>query len=191
MKLNNIPIGQLAMEFISVVFAVLLALGLNSYKQSIDINEEAEIIKASILKECHQNKAKIDSMLIANQSYASYLDSLVSLDPDEVNNVTFKYNLELLTDAAWVIAQNNSAINKLDQEFLINVAEIYQTQIFFTEFSRSFFENLGSFVIKQDENPPYSTALALYFNVNIINNSCSELLNTYQDLFDKYETTTE
>ena len=169
-----------------MVFAVILALGLNSYKQSLDSESEALVLKNSIIKECQENLIKVDSMLIKNQDYADYLDSLVSLEPDEVNRVMFKYELELLTDAAWVIAQNNVAINKLDQDFLISSAEIYQSQVFFTEFSRSFFQNLGIMATKQDEIPPYSTALSLYFNISVINNGANDLKKSYQELITKY-----
>ena len=186
MKMKNIPFGQLAMEFVSVVFAVILALGLNSYKQALDAESEAIVLKNSIIKECQENLIKVDSMLIKNQDYANYLDSLVSLDPDDVQGVKFIYEIELLTDAAWVIAQNNAAINKLDQDFLISSAEIYQTQVFFTEFSRSFFQNLGIMATQQDETPPYSTALSLYFNISVINNGANDLKQSYQELITKY-----
>ena len=35
-------IAQIGFEFLSVVFAVLLALGLNSYKQELDFENESD-----------------------------------------------------------------------------------------------------------------------------------------------------
>jgi len=179
-------ITQIAFEFLSIVFAVLLALGLNTYKQSIDAQNESATIKKSILKECKENAIKIDSMLLGNQAYFKYLDSLVSLEPADVNSVSFYYDLDLLTNAAWTIAQNNSAVNNLDQEFLVAVAEIYQAQEFFSEFSRSFFENIGTFITKQDETDPYNTALSLYFNVSTMNGTAKSLQVSYDSLFSTY-----
>lgn len=184
--MNKKALSQIAFEFLSILFAVLLALGLNSYKENIDANIEADIIKQSILKECKENQLKVDSMLLKNEAYYSYLDSLVSLEPDDVDGVSFAYELEFLTDAAWVIAQNNSSINNLDQEFLVSVAEIYQSQAFFTEFSRSFFENIGTYVSRQDEVPPYNTALSLYFNIDVMNSTAKSLQENYKSLFTEY-----
>lgn len=185
--MNKKAIARIAFEFISVVFAVLLALGLNSYKQSVDAEDEALILKSSILKECTENLIKIDSFRINNSEYYSYLDSLVNLGEDEVDDFFFQANIELLTNGAWTIAQNNSSINRLNQEFLIEAAEIYQTQEFYSEFSVSFFENVGNYLNRQDEVTPYTTALSLYFNMNVLNNSAEELSKQYMRFLRRYD----
>ena len=167
------------------MFAVLLALGLNSYKQSLDREEEAVKLKNSIIAECKKNKLKVDSILIKNEAYALYLDSLVSLDEEDIGAVAFKYDFELLTNAAWVIAQNNAAINDLDQDFLLEAAEIYHNQEFFKDFAQSFFSNLGKQVTEQHKIPPYNLALSLYFNVNVMNNSANQLIDRYEKILAK------
>ncbi|MEO1254747.1 MAG: hypothetical protein AAFY41_07675, partial [Bacteroidota bacterium] len=179
-------IAQIAFEFLSILFAVLLALGLNSLKESIDSDNEANTLKVSILKECAENQLKVDSLLINNQDYFNYLDSLIRLDPDDIESIPFQYNLELLTNAAWVIAQNNSSINNLDQDFLVSVAEIYQSQEFFTEFSRSFFENFGSYLSQQDDVTPHTMAISLYFNLNVMNGTARSLQEEYRNLLTKH-----
>ena len=187
MKVKKIPFGQLAMEFISVVFAVLLALGMNSYKQSLDTQSEADLIKKSILLECKNNYANIDSTLVANQEFYDYVDSLVHLDPEDVNNVSFNYSFELLNNAAWKIALNNKAVNYIDQEFLIIAAGIYHTQEFYTDFTSSFYQNLAEHVTRMDEVPPYNTALSFYYSLNVMNSSAHELQSRYQEFIDKYD----
>ncbi len=183
--MNKKTVWQVVFEFTSILFAVLLALGLNSFKSNIDLKNEARVLKKSILKECQENSIKIDSMLINNRDFYNYLDSLVSLPPDDVVGVSFSFDFEILTNAAWTMAQNNNAINQLDQDFLIQMAEIYQSQTFFTDFARSLFTSLGDYAMKQDDVTPYNAALSLYYNIHVMNSSLESLQEEYALLFEK------
>ncbi|MTI38175.1 hypothetical protein [Fulvivirga lutimaris] len=60
---------QLILEFISVVFAVILALILNSWRESLSINENLVKVKASIIQETIKN----DSLVRASHTYRGNL----------------------------------------------------------------------------------------------------------------------
>ncbi len=70
---NKLNKQQLILEFISVVFAVILALVLNSWRESYALNANLEKVKKSILKEVERNDAHI------RQSYAYRGDLLQKL----------------------------------------------------------------------------------------------------------------
>lgn len=178
---------QIAFEFLSIVFAVLLALGLNSYKQNIDLEKEANTLKKSILLECKNNYARIDSTRSMNKDFNNYIDSLVRLDPEDINNVSFNYGFELLSNSAWNIAQNNSAINSLDQQFLLDAAAVYHTQEFYTEFTSSFYQNMARHIQQMDEIPPFNTALSFYYSLNVMNSASDDLQTQLQKLFDAHD----
>ncbi len=183
---SKISLPSLILEFISVVFAVLLALGLNSYKQSKDDDNKASSLRSSIINECKVNQVKVDSVLVKNQAYFDLLDSLVRLDREDVHNVPFQYEFDLLTNAAWQIAQNDNSSNLLGQQFLLDASDIYQHQSFFMEFTSSFFENMAGYVLDQDNTPPYDMALALYFNMNVMFSACEELQGKYDKFLATY-----
>lgn len=178
---------QIAFEFLSVVFAVLLALGLNSYKQNIDLKNDAKMLRKSILLECRNNYTRIDSTMYMNRDFNNYIDSLVRLDPDDINNVSFNYGFELLANSAWKIAQNNKAISVLDQQFLLDAADIYHTQEFYTEFTSSFYQNIGQHITQMNEIPPYNTALSFYYSLNVMNSAATDLQDKLQLLLDTYD----
>ncbi|MFT6866822.1 MAG: hypothetical protein ACJA08_001660 [Cyclobacteriaceae bacterium] len=140
--LKNISYTQLAVEFISVVFAVLLALGFNSYKQSLDTASEAKVLKEAILRECESNLAKIDSILIKNQEYRNFLDSIVRMEENEFQ-FYFSYEFEMLTKGAWEIAQNHNAINNLDPKFILSLSNLYNSQNFYLDHSSFVFKSVG------------------------------------------------
>ena len=186
-QFKKISIPQLILEFISVVFAVLLALGLNTYKESKTLEKEAIKLQHSILKECRNNQRKIDSVLIKNQYYYDYLDSLVNLEPDDVTGFYFEYDYELLTSSAWEIAMNNPAVNELDQDFLTSAADIYQAQAFYLDFSKSVFENIGIFVSRMDELKEANLALSMYYSIGVMNSSAMSLQEDYKEFFTTFE----
>ncbi len=186
--MNKKAIAQIAFEFISIVFAVMLALGLNSFKQSIDAENEANKIKRSIVRECRYNLIKLDSTLILNEEYASYLDSLVQLESDEIEGLYFAYEFQLLTNSAWQLSQNNSVTNNLEEDFLITAADIYQMQSFYQDFSEKTFQNIGLLLARQSELEPSDLVLSMYYNLSVINNTAQGLKNSFNEFLSQYET---
>lgn len=92
---NKINKQQLVLEFVSVVFAVVLALILNGWRESSALNDSFNKVKASIKKEAIRN----DSLVQVSHTYRKQLlqsfyngenmmlkDSLSSLDFDVNDN---------------------------------------------------------------------------------------------------------
>jgi len=179
-------LGQIVFEFVSIVFAVMLALGLNSFKQSMDAEKEASAIESSILRECSTNLVKIDSNLSKNREYADYLDSLVALNPEDVNGFYFTYDFDLLANSAWQLSQNNSITNLINAEFLMEASEIYQTQEFYQEFSQQMFQNIGMLLARKNQLNDADLALSMYYNIGVMNNTAEDLKGMYADFLNKY-----
>ncbi len=181
-------LAQIAFEFISIVFAVLLALGLSTYKNSIDMENEAMSVRQNIIKEFQTNLQKIDSVLIKNSVYTSYLDSIVQLQPETVNSFYFDYDFELLTHSAWDIAQNNNSTSLIETQFLLDAADIYHMQNFLEGFAGSVFENIGMALMRKNELQDYNMALSVYYSVNLMNNVSASLKESYTEFLDNYDT---
>lgn len=180
-------IWQIAFEFLSIVFAVLLALGLNSFKQNLDAEKEAEKIKNAIIREVMVNETRLDSTLIKNQDYADYLDSLVRLKPYEVKDFYFAYEFELLTNSAWQLSQNNRITTYLEEDFLMEASDIYQTQQFYQNFSEKLFQNIGQMLAQQDELKVADMGLSMYYNIGVINNTAADLLTKQRKFLTKHQ----
>lgn len=78
MAKKQISFWPLFIEFASVVFAVLLALGLNSYKQNQDLREESRLLSKKNLADCQRNLLELDTIYHQNEAYLKYLDSLLA-----------------------------------------------------------------------------------------------------------------
>lgn len=186
-KMQKKALTGIIFEFISIVFAVLLALGLNSYKQSLDLEKESQRIKDNILAEFQSNLHKIDTILLNNEQYGKYLDSLVRLPRNDVQGFYFEYSFELLTHSAYDVAQNSSSSNLIDNEFMLEAADIYHLQTFLEDFSLRVFENIGVALTKKDELKDGNLALSMYYNHNVMKTTTLSLKEAYQEFLDKYE----
>lgn len=180
-------LGQIAFEFVSIVFAVLLALGLSTYKNSIDLENESNNVRQNIITEFKKNLQNVDTIIINNTVYSNYLDSLVSLPSDEVESFYFNYEFELLTHSAWDIAQNSSATNLIETQFLLDAADIYHQQEFLEGFAGNVFENIGNAIMRKNELQEYNLALSVYFNVSLMNDVSSNLKTDYLEFLEKYD----
>ena len=175
---------QIAFEFLSIVFAVLLALGLNSYKQNKDLEEEADFLREKILIECSKNKLKLDTVFSDNQVYKQELDSMLALD-EIGGSFNISISSELLTKSAWDFTQASRSFSFLNEEFLNDAALLYERQNYYMHISNQMFQNLGEMLIS-DPEPRKTVSICNYYLLNL-NSSAEELMKNYEDFLKKYQ----
>ncbi len=177
-------IAQIAFEFISIVFAVLLALGLNSYKQALDLRSESKLLKENILQECESNLTKLDSAIRKNEAFQAYVDSLLKVD--KIVGFEFSYDNELLSSIAWNFTKTSRSFPYMDAKFLTEAAEVYENQNYYMGISNQMFEHLGNMIIQIDNVKPRTLTLTgKYYLTNLLNAS-KELRSNYQDFLKKH-----
>ncbi len=177
-------IAQIAFEFLSIVFAVLLALGLNTYKQSLDQQNEAQLLKKKIILECKHNKLELDTVFNLNTEFKDYLDSLSNQD-----NIAGEFSIsiasELLTKNAWNFTQASKSFSYLDEEFLSEAAALYEMQEYYMLISNQMFQNIGQMILAEPE-PMQSINLSNYYLSNL-NATAHSLMHSYTQFLKKYE----
>ncbi len=175
---------QIVFEFLSIVFAVLLALGLNSYKQNLDLKKESEVLSAKIIQECAKNLEKLDTVITQNRDFKTYLDSLRELsDPD---GFSFNFSNDLLSSSAWKFTQVSRSFQLMDQEFLDDATELYEVQNYYMNISNQMFQNLGEMLMEIDRTPPKIMVVTSHYYLSNILDAASQLQTTYRDFLNKY-----
>ncbi|NQZ77246.1 MAG: hypothetical protein HRT61_14265 [Ekhidna sp.] len=177
-------ISQLLFEFVSILFAVLLALGLNSYKQNSDLETEATFLREKIFLECEKNRASLDTVYRANLVFKSSLDSMLALDEIE-GNFNVSISSELLTKSAWDFTKSSRSFSYIDEDFLNDASELYERQNYYMHISNQMFQNLGDMLISNPE-PRRTVGISNYYLLNL-NASAAELMNAYDAFIDKYQ----
>ncbi len=174
---------QIAIEFLSVVFAVLLALGLNSYKANNDLESEAELLSSKIIKELKRNKLELDTVLIRNKDFKTYVDSLQAVDTLP-QSLELSFASELLTKSAWDFTKASRSFSYLDEDFLEEAAALYERQDYYMHISNQMFQNLAEMLMT---DPPMERTLIMsnYFLLNL-NASGDNLAESYQEFLSKH-----
>jgi len=175
--------AQIAFEFLSIVFAVLLALGLNTYKQSLDLQSEARLIKSKIIQECKHNSLELDTVITKNLKFKEYLDSLSGVEL--VEDFTISIASELLTKSAWNFTQSSNSFSHLDEDFLNDAASLYELQEYYMMISNQMFQNLGQMILIEPE-PIQSISISSYYLTNL-NVTAESLSNAYTRFLNRHE----
>lgn len=176
--------AQIAFEFLSIVFAVLLALGLNTFKQSLDLQSEAELLKRKIIQECNHNQLELDTVIIRNTEFKEYLDSLQALD-EIVEDFSIGIASELLTKSAWNFTQASKSFSYLDEDFLNDAATVYEIQEYYMLISNQMFQNFGQMIL-EDPEIDQSISISSYYLSNL-NATANSLNNAYTQFLTKHE----
>ncbi|MEO9871210.1 hypothetical protein [Ekhidna sp.] len=175
---------QIAFEFLSVVFAVLLALGLNSFKQNMDLESEGEFLQEKIIKETKRNLLELDSVLITNKAFFIQLDSLRKTDKLISDQLNISIASELLTRSAWDFTKASRSFSYIDEEFLSEAAFLYESQDYYMTISNQMFEKLGDMLLT---DPDMEKVIKLtHYYISNLNVTAENLIKTYQEFLDRY-----
>ena len=179
----KISLWQIAIEFLSVVFAVLLALGLNSYKSNSDLEDEADLLSRKIIKELKKNQLELDTVLTRNKEFKAYVDSLRAVDtlPESLE---LSFASRLLTKSAWDFTKASRSFSYLDEDLLEEAAALYERQDYYMHISNQMFQNLAE-MLMTDPAMERTLIMSNYFLLNL-NSAGDNLADSYKDFLDQY-----
>lgn len=132
---GRMALAGLVAQAVSVVFAVLVALAIDEAWES---REDAQLgrdgvaaIRAEVrsnLEALEQRRPKTDSVLLQVDSAMRAIRAGAAADE---MHVSIDYPIALLSSAAWQTAQVTRAVNFMDIELVIRIAQAYDLQTFF------------------------------------------------------------
>jgi succinate dehydrogenase flavin-adding protein (antitoxin of CptAB toxin-antitoxin module) len=181
--MNKQSIWQIAFEFISIVFAVLLALGLNSYKQNKDLESESKLLTKKIIVECKRNFLELDTVITTNNDFLSYLDSLKEVEV--VNSFNISIASELLTRSAWKFTQASNSYSYINEDFLNDATIMYEKQDYYMMISNQMFQNLGE-LLTTGPKPDKAINISRYYLSNL-KATADDLMDTYKLFLEKHD----
>ncbi|HEX2094784.1 MAG TPA: hypothetical protein VHG28_20435 [Longimicrobiaceae bacterium] len=128
---------ELALEAASVVFAVLLALAVDEWRENRSRRELAERARIAILQEVRANRAELTETRRDHVALMARLGTRTR-QPGSDSSVALEVNfsISLLTSAAWQTAQVTQAVHLLDYDWTSRVARLYELQALYNETQR-------------------------------------------------------
>jgi hypothetical protein len=134
-------IPGLLVEALSVVFAVLVALGVDEWREDKANLELAGRALAGLTAEIENNLVELDSTRDENVSMLAQLDAALAEGGPQSFSMEFEYTQ--LSQAAWQTSQVTQAVHFVDYEAVQRIARLYDLQELFIENQRALVDLIG------------------------------------------------
>ena len=146
-------IKKALIEISSVVFAVLLALGLNHWREDYSDKKLAEKTLQNIIIEIKSNIKDLDAEVL---EYQTMYDTLIlrkkNIEKGKVVNMSLRYNHTILSSSAWRIANSTGSVKDLDLEIMMDLSDLYTIQEIFQKNGFEYFKAFTSLDAQKKEN---------------------------------------
>jgi len=121
---------SLAFEAAIIIFAVLTALAVDSWKEEMDRQEAVDIALLSITNEIKKNLNGSISALKHNKAIVDELKLKIKLYGEGKSKDLSRgsFSLAELRDIAWIATNNNQVASWIKQETLFEIGRIYHEQ---------------------------------------------------------------
>jgi hypothetical protein len=153
---------ELLLEAGSVVFAVLLALGVDEWRERRNQEALAERARVSILEEIRANREELRNTREANRALLQKIEAALprlAEDPgarlEEGSDVqlAINYQLALLSSAAWQTAQMTQAAHFIDYDWVTRVSRVYDQQALYLTSQSGIVELISSLAEMEQDDP--------------------------------------
>ena len=153
MKNKKFNIKRLISEFVSVSFAVLIALLVNQWREDHNNGKLAEKAIYNIKQELQENKDAMAILIPSHKSILSQIDSIIvrkENDNSTVNSI-ISIDVTLISSSAWEMAEITNAIFYLDFDDANKMAKVYNLQSYYESIIKQFIlKNSYSYQSDQD-----------------------------------------
>lgn len=181
LKIKNYK--SLLLEAITIIFAVLVALAVDSWKEDADRRHEVNMAMASIKKEIESNLKGCIEVLSENTHMVDELNQSIALY-EQGSSKTIRLGIVLaeLIDVAWLTTNSNQVVSWFEQDVLFSIGKVYHEQELydvqikhFRDFSLSYSPEM-SIISKAKYQRRY---------LNSMNVRVKELIGHYQQYLEK------
>ena len=186
---------RLGFEFFSIVVAVVLAMGLTEWRQNVLNKQQSQISFENILDEIRNSTEDLeqDSSKIADDIETIRLWLRTSPNERDTVNLSIGFNFSFLSSSAWEVAKLNQSMTFLENEKVMDLSGIYQSQEFYEASSSRLFSKMGELIQVSDrESSEYEKLLrGVLFRLNLTYGGIVAYLGAARRVLDKYTNSSE
>jgi hypothetical protein len=120
---------ELLLEAASVVFAVLLALAVDEWRETKSRDALAARARASILEEIRSNESELRNTRSKNRALLQRIEkTLPRVKQEPETSLEINFQIAFLSSSSWQTAQMTQAANFLDFDWVRRVSNVYEHQ---------------------------------------------------------------
>lgn len=122
-------VPEILLEGFSVVLAILLAFGVDEWREDRSQRAMAERARRTIVAELRANRKELEGTYRGNEEVLTKVEGeIAALHKEQLNSLTTRVHLSQLSGAAFQAAQSTQAIQFVDFEWLVRVGRVYELQ---------------------------------------------------------------
>jgi len=142
--------GALLAEALMVVFAVLVALAVDEWRENREIDEQVARAEAAVDAELRANQAELSGGATSVQAMYDSVSSMVARmrAGGVVREAALGGNLPEFSDAAWETARVTGAVAHMPYERVLRTARVYETQALARQAQGQVLSTVGGVVAK-------------------------------------------
>jgi hypothetical protein len=189
-RYRKLPIQTLLIEVFSIVLGVLLALGMNEWREQ---RAHQSQVKAALQNISHELRSNLEVLTTIHQNNVVTVDAIAKSNEggtDTTDDRTFIPGLQL-RKTAWETLQSTGVSNYADYETMLQLSGTYSMQGVYTQTGVLLTEaamNMSAFAVahgKEVDNEKFSHQFYDYFAMLV--RVEEELLKSYQKSIDHLE----
>ena len=178
--ISRLPVQKLLIEVFSIVLAVLLALGMNQWRETLANRALAQTALANIELELRSNQ---DLLVLLNENNRSVTASIHNEDVETESSAAFVPGLQL-QEIAWNALLSTGVSSYVDYDTVLMLSKLYSVQEVYKELgtqivqaelnSAAYAAAAGTTIDEQQKLEQFAGFLELLVAIEI------ELLQTYE-----------
>lgn len=174
-----------SLEVAGIVFAVLLALWLEAWREDAELEAQAQENLKRITAEISQNRADLIASVEIHKVYIEGLDKALKSGEVSIAGVSEFLKIEggATSDAAWQSARLSASVSQLSADTTTQLAALYDTQSYYTRYLNFFFQRYIDLVIEIETGPEKRIAAQKFRQHLAITNSLADQLLGRYDTF--------
>ena len=144
---------ELILEAALIVFAVLVALAVDEWNEGREFRELAEIARMAVMAELKGNQDELETSAPTVQAILDEVTDVVQrLEAGEmVTEARLSGELPDFSDAAWETARATGSMARMDYEWVLRTARVYETQELTLDLQRDLLVTFGNLAVREPD----------------------------------------
>lgn len=188
MKVNT---RRATFEFLSIVVAVVLAMGLTEWRQDYLNKRLAQKSFANIVEEIQENleELRADSLRIAKDM--EFMQNWVRnrVEGNDSEGFEANFRLSILSKAAFDVAKVNLSLTHLTNEQNIDIAGVYALQDFYSLKASEVFSLMGELqgeVLDQNSDEFFKVVQKMRYHEGLVFNTVRAYISGCEEFLEQY-----
>ncbi len=179
---SKIDFKKIAVEMFSIIFAVMLALGIEDWMQDRERDDRAALMMERITAEVQNNRDELKKAIADNNKFAEGLKKALRKENTIFEDVSpfIQMSAGSINNSAWSSAQMTNVITYMPIETVGQLASLYDTQSYYTKFAQGFIQGFADYSVGVQQPDQMKMVTKKFItNLMIMNSLASNIVDGY------------